>query len=128
MDMRKMILMTAAFILLAISAAFSQDDTTQFINGLPVTEDDTARAVPPDLGPKNRVTAVPEQNIPAGLLKVLREDEQYQGWQDTTVYFEQNTGLYLVPVKYEKGVKIFGLTKNGNPVTYRESDAPDDSQ
>lgn len=111
----------------AVTAVFSQADSTRYINGLPVSEDDTVQQFPQaDLGPKNKLTAVPVNKLPSRLLEVLESEDQYKGWQDSTIYFEKNTGLYLVPVKYKEGVKIFGLSENGDPVTFDEITVQED--
>jgi hypothetical protein len=99
---------------------FAQADSTRYINGLPVTEDDTARTVQSDIEPKNRLTAVSVEQLPQKLRDVLDREALYRGWQDSTIYFQNNTGLYLVPIKYEEGVKLFGLTEKGQPVTFNE--------
>jgi len=100
---------------------FAQSDSTRYINGLPVSEDDTVQQFPRnDLGPSNKLIPLTAKQLPPSVLEALEEKAQYQGWQDSTVYFEKNTGLYIVPVKYEEGVKIFGLNENGKPVTFSE--------
>ena len=125
--MRKKILVIAAFFLFGSTAVFSQSDSTRYINGLPVSEDDTARQAPQtDFTPANKRVPVAEAYLPAELREVLDEEEIYRGWQDTTIYFERNTGLYIVPIRYSEGVKIFGLTKDGEPVTFSEVASPGD--
>ena len=121
------ILLGAALLLSSATAVCAQEDSTRYIFGLPVTEDDTAgQVVTNDLEPKNRYTPVPANDLPEKLRNVLQNEEQYRGWQDSTVYLERNTGLYLVPVKYDEGVKLFGFNANGHPVTYNEIVIRDD--
>ena len=111
----------AAFWCFSIIDVSAQDDSTKYINGLPVSDDDTARVEPADIEPKNRVVAIPSHKLPKALREVLDDQEIYKGWQDTTVYFEMNTGIYRIPVRSGPGsVKIFGLNKNGDPLTYDE--------
>src|SRR5690349_13184665 len=117
----RVIITIAALWLVFTLPAFSQNDSTRYINGLPVTEDDTTGLfLQSDLEPKNKVTKVRRNEIPAELLKALNTDSQYQGWQDSTVYFESNTGLYLIPIKTEDGVRVYGVDRKGNPVTFDE--------
>lgn len=117
----RVIITIAALWLVFTLPAFSQNDSTRYINGLPVTEDDTTgQFLQSDLEPKNKVTKVHRNEIPAELLKALNTDSQYQGWQDSTVYFESNTGLYLIPIKTEDGVRVYGVDRKGNPVTFDE--------
>jgi hypothetical protein len=107
--------------LLAGAASFAQNDSTRYINGLPVTEDDTARAFPQqDLEPKTHLRVVSPDKLPEKLLKTLQDEEQYLGWSDTTVYYDENIDLYLVHVKREDGVQIYGMTDKGKPVTFNQ--------
>jgi hypothetical protein len=124
--MQRALYLTAALILFIAVETFAQDDSTRYINGLPVSEDDTARQFlkNQDLTPKNRLSPVPVSQLPEKLLDALDTEEQYKGWRDTTVYFDSNTEIYTVPVKYAEGVKIFGMSKNGDPVTFREVSDP----
>jgi hypothetical protein len=119
--MAKILVCTAAFVLAISEVVFSQDDSTRYINGLPVTEDDTVRQFPQDdLEPKTVLMPMQNTDLPPRLLRVLETEAQYRGWQDSIIYLEKNTGLYQIPVKYPGGVKIFGLNKNGDPVTFRD--------
>lgn len=120
--MRRSIVITAAIIWLISAKTFAQNDSTRYINGLPVSEDDTARQFldKTDLEPKNSLGPVSISQLPQKLRDALEKGDQYDGWKDSTIYFEKNTGLYHVPVKYSEGVKIFGLNENGDPVTFRE--------
>jgi hypothetical protein len=121
------ILLVAAFLLSGATAVCAQEDSTRYIFGLPVSEDDTAsQVVANDLEPKNRYTPVSANDLPEKLRNVLQKKEQYRGWQDSTIYLERNTGLYIVPIKYDEGVKLFGFSENGHPVTYNEIVIRDD--
>ena len=119
--MIKAINFSAAFILLAATLSFGQNDSTRYINGLPVSEDDTARTFPQrDIGPKEAIVAVPHASLPADLSKSLDGDDIYAGWKDTTVYYDANTNLYLIHIKTEESLKVYGLNDKGKPVTFRE--------
>lgn len=110
-----------AFLCLSAFAVTAQGDSTRYIFGLPVTEDDTATEFPQrDLDPANRYTPVAADQLPSDLREALETGEQYAGWKDSTIYYQKNTGLYMVPIRYEGGVKLFGLTEKGHPVTYNE--------
>jgi hypothetical protein len=111
----------SAVLLFATLVVHAQDDSTRYIHGLPVSEDDTATQFPRrDFQPQNKILPLPPYRLPDEVREALKTEEQYKGWRDTVIYFEENTGLYLVPIKYSEGVKIFGLNENGNPVTYDE--------
>jgi hypothetical protein len=116
--MKTRLLLIAAFTLFAVELV-AQNDSTEYRFGLPVGEDDTTSNFPPgDIAPENRMIAVPVNQLPEKVLKALTSEEQYDGWRDTTVYLEKNTGLYHVPVKTQDGIRIFGLNKDGHPVTF----------
>lgn len=119
--MHKIIIVIAAFVFFGSTPLFSQGDSTKYINGLPVSEDDTAIHEPQrDFEPHNRLRPVTANSLPAKLREILDEEEVYQGWEDTTIYYEKNTDLYIVPIRHRNSVKIFGLTENGDPVTFSE--------
>jgi hypothetical protein len=108
-------------LLFCARAGRAQDDSTRYINGLPVTADDSIAATPPeDRPPFNRLIPVAGSKLPRQLLAVLEKESQYEGWRDTTIYLDQNTHLYIVPLRRSDGIRIFGLNKRGDPVTFRE--------
>ena len=111
----------AALLCACALSVYSQADSTRYINGLPVPENDTVTNFPAtDLPPTNRMVPVDVNQLPAGVIDALRKEEQYKGWQDTTIYHDANAGLYFVPLRYEGGIRIFGLNDQGNAVTYNE--------
>ena len=117
----------ATFLVLAAASSMAQADSTRYINGLPVSEDDTATHIQQiDVEPYNRLVPVTAQNLPEELVDVLNEEEQYTGWQDTVVYYQANTRLFIVPVKYSEGIKIFGMTEKGKPVSFSEVSKKED--
>ena len=116
--MNSKLLLIAAFMLSAADL-LGQNDSTVYRFGLPVGEEDTTRHFPAtDMEPETKMIAVPVSELPAEVLEALTSEDQYEGWRDTTVFFEQNTGLYRVPVKSKDGIRIFGLNKRGDPVTF----------
>lgn len=118
--MKRTICIAAALLLLGVFPVFGQD-STRYIHGLPVSDDDTVRNFPQtDRQPDNKYRALAVKDLPSRLRKTLDEEPQYEGWRDSTVYLEINTDLYIVPVKYDGGIKVFGLKEDGNAVTYSE--------
>lgn len=116
-------------LLLCSIAGLAQDDSTRYINGLPVTGDDSLSVTPTeDRPPYNKLIAVPMNKLPKRLRTSLEKESQYEGWQDTTIYRDKNTGLYIVPLRRSDGIRIFGLNKRGDPVTFREVTRPEDQQ
>ena len=95
----KILLFTTTLLILLAAKSSAQNDSTRYINGLPVTEDDTARqSVQRDIEPKDKLRAVAPEALPADLLKALEDEEQYAGWRDSTVYYDVNTNLYIVHI------------------------------
>lgn len=119
--MGRIVILLAALTCVVSTNVLAQGDTIRYIQGLPVSDDDTVRQFPErDLQPANDLRPVGLPALPADVLEALDEEDQYRGWRDSIVYFQENTGLYLVPIKYKGGVKIFGVNKDGDPVTYDE--------
>ncbi len=118
--MVKVLTVIAALMALNTAAVYSQADSTQYIFGLPVTKDDTARrSLEQDFQPKN-LEIVSISKLPNRVRKVLDKEAQYKGWQDSLVYFNTNTKLFVIPVKNGSTIKIYGLNENGRPVTFSE--------
>ena len=116
--MNTKLLLIAAFTIFAADVP-AQNDSTKYRFGLPVGEDDTTRHFPvTDMEPETTMIAIPADELPEKVLKALTREDQYKGWRDTTIYLEKNTGLYHVPLKTEDGIHIFGLNKDGDPVTF----------
>lgn len=114
-------ILIAAFILCHTAAVYSQDDSTRYIFGLPVSDDDTVEQfLERDLEPKENLQAVPVSKLPSEVHEALVKEEQYRGWQDSTIYFDKNTRLFMVHVKTGASIRIYGLDENGNPVTFSE--------
>lgn len=126
-DAMRRILLFATLLPLCVIAARGQDDSLRYINGLPIPEEDSASEVPvADQPPYNKLVAVNATTLPGGVREALDNDRHYEGWRDTIVYFDKNTGLYLVPVRRPDGIRIYGLNKNGKPATFREVTPPDE--
>jgi hypothetical protein len=115
-------------LLLCSRAGHAQDDSTRYINGLPVTRNDSIAVTPPeDRPPFNRLIPVAGSKLPKQLRAVLEKESQYEGWEDTTIYLDENTHLYIIALRRIDGIRIFGLNKRGDPVTFREvADAKDE--
>ena len=119
----------AAVLAMAFLPSYAQDDSTRYIFGIPVSDDDTVGNFPQrDRKPVNDLRAMTVRELPRELREALDEGPQYKGWRDTIVWYQQNTERYIVPVEYEEGIKIFGLDKEGNPRSYSEVSDPDVQQ
>lgn len=123
----KQILITLIFFSAGVVQAQAQNDsTTQYIQGIPVTDDDTVQNFPrEDVYPINKLIVIPDDQLPGKLRKALNKDSQYEGWNKMPVYFDKNTSLYIVQVGEGLDVKRYGFNKNGKPVTFSEYTKPD---
>lgn len=113
------ILLIAALIVTSTTLWAQESDSTVYRFGLPVSNDDTTRQfLQDDRIPRNEWKAVPVDDLPSEVLEAITEGDQYKGWRDSTVYYEENTGHYIVPVEAEDGLRIYGLSEDGEPVTF----------
>lgn len=107
------------FLFASVSSSLAQGDSTLYVNGIPVTGDDSIE-VSPDVSPGKETGLVPVSEIPAKLLKTLRKEDAFKGWERAGVHFNRKTKRYTVTVLYSGGAKIFGLDSAGQVVTYDE--------
>jgi hypothetical protein len=120
-NLRVLISALTLFVFAAVSPAASQDDSTQYILGIPVSEDDTVENFPGrDLPPGQNHVRVPSEKLPEHLQKVLKNKSIYKGWHLSPVYLDKNTNLYLITIRGKDAVRVFGLDEYGKPVTYDE--------
>ncbi|MBT1702236.1 hypothetical protein [Chryseosolibacter indicus] len=127
MKLQSVFIYISIILMLAAFQVKAQSDSTAYVHGLPVSEDDTVAVFPQsDLGPQENIVAVPESQIPKKVKKALRKGDQYEGWQGSTVYYDKNTHLYLVEIKRGNASRIYGLDESGRPVTYDEVSKNDD--
>jgi|GEM_PF-5513888 len=117
----KNLLPLGIFCVLLVLQTHGQDDSTQYIDGIPVTESDTARDFPSnDFYPKDHHELIQRTKLPVQLRKVLDHNSLYHGWQQFPVYLDKNSNLYMIRIKQENILKVFGLDDHGNVVTYDE--------
>jgi len=105
----------------------AQDDSaTQYIHGLPVTEDDTVHNFPAnDLEPRNQAVVVPRDRLPGELLKTLNEKSEYKGWEKLPVVKNINTGIYTIRIVHKEDTTYLGMNENGQVVTYGRNSVDD---
>ena len=116
--MVKTILIIAAMMGSGSAVVYSQDDSTRYIFGLPVTEDTVEQFLGRDLIPKENLQPVPFHKLPVKVRETLTTEDHYHGGLDSTIFFDKNTRLYIVYVETAEGMQIFGLNENGKPVTF----------
>jgi hypothetical protein len=102
-------------------AVVAQSDSTQYVYGIPVTDEDSVENIPfPDLEPIDNYRKLDRSDLPSGLVKALETNDQFKGWEKRAVYLDKNTDLYIVTIPFGDAFRVFGLDKNGKGVTYKE--------
>lgn len=59
--------------------------------------------------------------IPASLLRVLKKDAQYKGWETSGIYLDTDTNLYMVNVMQGNVSRTYGFNVYGKPVLVTET-------
>jgi hypothetical protein len=119
-----------AFILFVFNYANAQSDafdSTEYVFGLPVTNDDTTSRRFPDQPPKDVLEKVWDVDIPKRLHKALDQENLFKGWRKYGVYRDKNTGLYIIYIRDRNSTQVYGLNDKGKPVTYNEVTLAKDS-
>jgi uncharacterized protein (DUF1330 family) len=115
-------LLFCSFLFTSVIAYSQDDDTIQFVQGLPVTGEDTSQnEYQSGLNTANLTKLTPEQ-IPPKLLRTLKKDSLFANWKNGEVYLDEKTGLYWIEFSEGNVVRTFGLSARGHPVTIRESE------
>jgi hypothetical protein len=98
--------------------ANAQDDSTRYEWGLPVTNDDTAKSFPAqDFYPPQKLKSMVPALLPKRVLKALTKEQQYRGWETGELYYDENTGYYVIHIPRGNNIHVFGLDRRGKPVS-----------
>jgi hypothetical protein len=112
-------------LLLSLTMYGQDDDTVQYIHGLPETGEDTSQRIPQeDLAPAHSLVNISVQQIPKDLFKKLNDEPQFEGWQAGIIQLDKNTGLFWIHIKADSVTRSYGFNAEGKPVTVREKDIP----
>jgi hypothetical protein len=76
------------------------------------------KELPQDLPPIRNLAEVSKDTIPTRLIKTLRNSELYAGWETLPMYIDKNTGLYMLYLKKDSTITIYGFNEHGKPITY----------
>jgi hypothetical protein len=110
-----------AVCILLCNVAFSQDDDTiQYIHGLPESVEDTSQQIPQDFPPRDQFVEISIEQIPQELYETLTEQPLYKGWQNQVMLLDKNTGLYWLRMKTKDVVRLYGFNANGKSVSFNE--------
>jgi hypothetical protein len=103
------------------------DSTTEYRQGLPVSDDDTVQNFPArDFYPKNKYKVVPPSEVPEKVLKTLNRKSVYRGWEQMPVYLDVNIDIFYVRVRSTSDTITFGLNRQGKAVAYGRKSIDDD--
>jgi hypothetical protein len=110
-------------LLTALSPAVKgQQDSTVYLQGLPVSEDDTVQNFPHyDYFPKQDSEIIRYDLLPPKLQRQLKHNVNYKGWDQFPIYFNRHTDIYTIRIKEGGDTTVIGLNKNGKPVTFGEN-------
>jgi hypothetical protein len=101
--------------------AQTEADSTTYVHGLPVDEDDTVATFPQtDFYPNENVVKVSYETLSKKFKKGVSKIDQFAGWEKSPIYFDKNTNRYLIEMREGNDIKIYGFNENGRPVTYDE--------
>jgi hypothetical protein len=110
-----------ACILLCNVAFCQDDDTIQYIHGLPESVEDTSQQIPQDFLPRDQYLNISIEQIPQELYGTLTEQPLYKGWQNQVILLDKNTGLYWLRMRTKDVVRFYGFNANGKIVSYKET-------
>lgn len=101
------------------SNVFGQSDSTQYENGLPVTNDDTVRNFPStDYYPFEKFRKLDVAELPKKVAHALKHESQYNGWERGNIYFDVNTQLYLIQIPRNEDAYVYGVNADGKSVSF----------
>lgn len=120
--MKKSILIPVLLVLAAAVNGFSQT---------PVPESDTATVVIQEGDPaietlprgldyiedKKQITL---EEVPDPVRESLESDARYTGWQEATIFHEQNKDEYLIEVSKDGKSTTYHFDKDGKPILQKE--------
>jgi hypothetical protein len=110
------------------TAVYSQDDDTiQYIHGLPETGEDTLQAPPrDDFQPTDSFVEIAVEQLPQALVKTLNDDAVYAGWENSIVQLDKNTGNYWIQIQKGDVIRYFCFNQQGKIVSMDERNVAED--
>lgn len=107
---------------LSISVFAQDDDTIQYIQGLPESGNDESEQIPPADPQFNKMSRVSPERVPAPLQKAFNENPKFSNWRDGDVYYDKNTRLYRLVFNREEALITYSFDSEGNLVSLNEKD------
>jgi rRNA pseudouridine-1189 N-methylase Emg1 (Nep1/Mra1 family) len=59
---------------------------------------------------------VQKNDLPAAMVQLLENSDQYDGWDESPVYFEKNTDQYVINVVRDNTTQTFRFSKKGEAI------------
>ena len=84
------------------------------------------KELPKDLPPFQEMILMSKDTIPTRLRKTLQDNPLYSGWEGAPLYFDKNTDLYMLYMKNEKAITVYGFSEKGKAITYNSYSKPAD--
>lgn len=111
-----------ALSVLPVAASLAQeDDTIQFIQGLPEAGTDSSLYDDVRLDdPPAHFRKVDPAGIPAELREELEQNSLFQGWRERPVWLDEKTGLYWIDLAEGGDVRSYGLDSEGQTVSVKQ--------
>ena len=106
-------------------ACAQDDDTIEFVHGLPVTGEDTAQQIPQDeVPPADSLLQLAPRQVPRKLREAFEENTLFTGWRKHQILLDKHTGVYWLHLREGNTLRRYGFTEDGNPVSIMENDIP----
>jgi len=108
---------------ISLTVRGQDDDTVQYIHGLPETGEDTSQQIPQeDISPAPSLVDVSVEQLPKEMFKKLNDEPQFKGWQAGLIQYDKNTRLFWVHIKEDSVMRSYGFSGEGKPLSVREKD------
>lgn len=112
----------ACLCFLTVDSAAQDDDTIRYVEGLPITGEDTVTSDQKKTGPSNNHVTITREQVPPGLLKTLAENTLFINWESEEILFDRNTDLYWIHFQDSAAIRSYAFAEDGAIVSVREKD------
>ena len=104
-----------------------------FLGQVSFAQTDSANATPPSPEPpgtqqhpaaenqKEDRVEIPKEKLPSAMLEELDNNPRYEGWEEGNVFYERNTGQFIVHVKRDNTTQTFRFDKEGRSLKSNEN-------
>ncbi|HYG19933.1 MAG TPA: hypothetical protein VD816_13440 [Ohtaekwangia sp.] len=111
----------STIILVAFSAAVYGQADTSGVDSMRAAHPDEwyHQQLPHDAGPPKDSIQVDYTSLPRALQATLKRNDDYEGWEQGEIYLNRNTAVYQVHIVRDSILYVYGLLRNGQPVSFR---------